>query len=442
VIKLVPFLFLILLGIAAPDRSGGQTPWIVPPADGLEIRPDPAVPPVDSLGPELPWGMIEPDGNVDAMEELDLTVPSFGIEASFQSETSSAGPPLCPDCLEAECSGCPSVPGRRPDPNCSSCDADHSCRRCRQPMLASHWTPWAAFHQRLPPVNWSALDVGRRFRERRTRDRGIGYERVMFAPSVLDTAIDTPHFGIRYQIDSGLNVADRSEYYWATDPVGPGGDGRVNTQDVKFRLALGNEKAMAMTEYTMRSLDPRSAENTTGFGDMMIGARALLVDGKRTKLSTIFRTHLATGPSERGLGTGHTSLEPGLLGRYCHSPETYLFGELKYWIPIGGTPDHAGDVLITGLGISTIAAESDVFAFLPTLEMRTLSFLFGSETTPGGLNRRVDGVTAVEIYPGARFVLGPKGDTGLWEFGVAAGITVADDDWFDTRVVLDLRFAH
>ncbi|MEM9645680.1 MAG: hypothetical protein AAF989_11875, partial [Planctomycetota bacterium] len=71
----------------------------------------------------------------------------------------------------------------------------------------------------------------------------------------------------------------------------------------------------------------------------------------------------------------------------------------------------------------------------------TLSFLYGSETR-NGATRRIDGNTAVELYPGARFVLGPKRDAGLLEFGFSPGVTIADDDWFDTRIVFDLRLVR
>lgn len=330
--------------------------------------------------------------------------------------------------------------------SCDSCgdvfaDGTLGCGCGATSAISNDWTPWQVFHAIRPRLNFSFLDVGKRFRESRTHDRGIGYERVMFAPNVLDTAIGTPHFGIRYQIDSGLQTPDRAEYYWAANPVGPGGDARVNTRDLTFRLALGNEKAMAFTQYTLRSLDPENAGNTTGMGDMVIGAQALMVDGKRTKVASIFRTYLATGPAQRGLGTGHTSLEPGVLLRHCTSPETYWFGELKYWIPIGGIQGHQGDVLSTGIGASSIAAESDVFAFIPTLEMRTLTFLFGQESVGPG-TRRIDGDTAVELYPGARFVLGPRRDGGLLEFGFSPGVTIADSGWFDTRIVFDIRLVH
>jgi len=315
--------------------------------------------------------------------------------------------------------------------------------------IADHWNPIAGVASLLhPPVpnrlrKWTATfwkDHGRS--QPATRDLGIGHERVMFAPSIVDTAIGSAHIGFRFQADSGLSTPDRAGYYWGPPPLGPPAEANVDTLDTLFRMELGNERAMALTQFTMRSLDPTRAENTTGFGDMVVGGKVLMVDGKRLKLSSIFRTYLPTGPEQHGLGTGHTSLEPGLLARYCVSPKTFWFGELKYWLPIGGDPMYSGDVLTTGLAVSTIFHESDVYAMLPTLEVRTLSFLFGAETQPDGTVRHIDGKTAVEIYPGVRFVLGPQGDLGLWELGISTGVTAADNDWFDTRMLIDLRWNY
>ena len=329
---------------------------------------------------------------------------------------------------------CDAAPGE------CSCEDGGACGTSHE-LLASRWTPLDRLHDRFDSLDLRRFSVGAKFRQGRTRDKGIGYERVMYAPNVLDTAIQVPHVGLRVQLDNGLQVPDRAEYFWGSDAATT--ETGVSAQDVSVRLAMGNEKLMALTQYTLRSLDPDVEANTTGMGDMIVGAQAILVDGKRTKLATIFRTYLATGTSTKGLGTGHTSLEHGLLARHCLSPEVYLFGEVKYWVPIGGTSGVSGDVLSTGWGVSSIAAESDVFAFLPTFELRTLSFLFGGQKRPGSnTTESIDGETAVELYPGARFVFDRQSDLGLIEFGCAAGITIADDQWFDTRWVFDLRFSH
>ncbi|TWU56296.1 hypothetical protein [Rubripirellula reticaptiva] len=345
--------------------------------------------------------------------------------------------PIWSDSIDESSLSCDNGTCDQSDCNCNQAGGC-GCNGCSS-TVSCQWTPWQNLDFPPIPIDFERFMIGANFRSQRTRDRGIGYERVMFAPNVLDTAIQTPHVGFRYQLDYGLRTPDRAEYYWGQRDKAETG---LNVQDVSVRLAVGNEKAMALTQYNMRSLDPEINANTTGFGDMVLGAQALLVDGKRTKIATIFRTYLATGPVKRGLGTGHTSLEYGLLARQCLRPETYLFAEIKYWMPIKGTDGIAGDVLSTGWGISTIAAESDVFAFLPTFEIRTLSFLFGGQNATSATNfESIDGETAIEFYPGARFVLGPESDLGLWELGCAAGFTAADKNWFDSRLVFEARLA-
>lgn len=89
-------------------------------------------------------------------------------------------------------------------------------------------------------------------------------------------------------------------------------------------------------------------------------------------------------------------------------------------------------------GVSTVWRDSDQYALIPTLEFRTYSFLFGEKTLPTGVTQRVDGVTAVDVFPGLRCAF-CKSSMGLWEIGMAGGVTCADKDWFDSRLVLDLR---
>ncbi len=270
-------------------------------------------------------------------------------------------------------------------------------------------------------------------------DKGIGHERVMYAPLVLDTAVGTPNVALKFRSDRGLATPDRLEYYWATPGRGPAAESRVDILDSVLRMELGNSRAMLLTEYTMRAVNPERNDNTVGFGDMVIGAKGLVIDGRCTKVATIFRTYLKTGPDHRGLGTGHVSLEPGLLWRHQWRPATFLHGELKYWLPIAGTRGVAGDVLKTGFGVSTIWRESDCSALLPTLEFSTYSFLAGGTTDSLGASRHVNGDFAAEIFPGLRYVLVPHSDLGMIEFGTAFGATVADRNWFDNRAIFEIR---
>jgi hypothetical protein len=270
-------------------------------------------------------------------------------------------------------------------------------------------------------------------------DYGFGFERVMFAPTTIDTAISSPYLGLRVRSERGLGSPDRLEYLWARAGSGPEPETRVDLIDFVYRTEIGNDKAAIISELGMRALNPEINPNTVGYGDMVVGAKALVYDGKCTKFSSLFLSYFNTGPVDRGLGTGHIALEPGVLMRHQWSDATYLHGQVKYRIPIAGSAGFAGDVVNTGWAISTIWRDSDQIALLPTFEVQTNSFLFGGLTDSSGTVRRVDSVTAVEVFPGMRFAFG-KSAIGPWEAGFAAGVTCADRDWFDSRLMFDLRW--
>ncbi|HUG93278.1 MAG TPA: hypothetical protein VML55_20725 [Planctomycetaceae bacterium] len=53
----------------------------------------------------------------------------------------------------------------------------------------------------------------------------------------------------------------------------------------------------------------------------------------------------------------------------------------------------------------------------------------------------VDGERFLAIYPGARFVLGPAGDLGLFELGVAGAVMTSHNGFFDHGVLVEARFS-
>jgi hypothetical protein len=316
---------------------------------------------------------------------------------------------------------------------------------CVVPSVESILKNPAAAHPE-PRQRWSKRDplerLGGLVRRKTGWDLGLGSERVMFAPMVVETAMGTPHSGLQIRSGRGLATPDRLEYIWATPSRGPSAESSVDILDTVLHMELGNEKAMAITEMSMRSLNPERNDNTVGFGDMVVGARATLMDGRCTKVASVFRTYIKTGPADRGLGTGHVSLEPGMLVRHQWSQYTFFHGEVKYWLPIAGTPGTAGDVLKAGAAVSTVWHETDTFALMPTLEFSSLTFLSGAATNLDGSSRRVNGEFVGEIYPGLRCVWGPGGDLGLIEYGVSPGFILADEGWYDSRLIFDIRFVR
>src|SRR5262249_37938184 len=85
----------------------------------------------------------------------------------------------------------------------------------------------------------------------------------------------------------------------------------------------------------------------SGFGDLSIGNKALLLDCCLMQITFQFKTTLPTGSFLQGLGTGHVSLEPSLLFNINCGHDTYLQGQLSYWIPVGGDPLYQGNIFHT-----------------------------------------------------------------------------------------------
>ena len=78
---------------------------------------------------------------------------------------------------------------------------------------------------------------------------------------------------------------------------------------------------------------------------------------------------------------------------------------------------------------------------MPTLEFLTYNFLAGSKTDANGNTVRVNGNFAAEMVPGIRIAFGQSA-LGLQELGISAGTKIADRDWFDSRLLLQLRFVR
>lgn len=429
-------IFLTLIALLLPQVAGMDGPSIPLPAKPIVFQDGQAIQtPMDSF-PSFP--------SIDHVAQFPMTgqIPA----SAFQASSWPSGDSYSTDSHSTSfVSNGQLVSSVQPDTDAtSSWSSSENSEGDGSIAEASDLPRPYSFHSHdsrppMDPLDGRRLEAFRNWLHRRQGcDYGVGYERVMYAPMVLDTAISTTNVGVRMRSDYGLGAPDRLEYVWARAGRGPDPETRLDLIDTVYRTEIANGKAGFITELGMRSLNPEINSNTVGFSDMTMGGKATVYDARCTKVSTLFLTHLNTGPTYRGLGTGHVSLEPGLLVRQQANDATFLHGELKYRLPIAGTTGFAGDVLSTGLGISTIWRDSDSYALIPTLEMRTLSFLFGGRTLPDGTTVRIDGTTAVELYPGMRCCF-CKSSTGIWEFGVAGGTTFADRDWFDTRLMLDVR---
>jgi hypothetical protein len=119
----------------------------------------------------------------------------------------------------------------------------------------------------------------------------------------------------------------------------------------------------------------------SGFGDLVVGSKALLLDSELVQTTFQFKTFIPTGDFTKGLGTGHVSLEPSLLAGVRLNHATYLQGQLAYWIPIGGDRDYQGNVFHAHASLNHVLwCPSPGWTVVGTLEASEWTVLNGLET--------------------------------------------------------------
>jgi hypothetical protein len=282
----------------------------------------------------------------------------------------------------------------------------------------------------------------------------------MNAPFWLDTTQPLQNCRVRGDAAADWEFPDRIEYFWAQTP-GPkgaqqvdfadeGGEPNVDYQEVSFYIERGGERFSVGTDLPIRAVDPVVRRNTTGFADMRVTTKAVLLDGKDWQLTQVMHTHIPTGSFRRGTGNGHMSLEPGVAWRYKWSDVTYIHGDLTYWFPIAADPFHSGQMFNYGIGISHIWIDGDKWAIMPTLELNAWTVVDGRQTFPGetilpppvdpGGFEEIDTLSILNIHPGLRWVCDTAGDCGVREFGITSGFTVTEDHWYEEILRIELRW--
>ena len=151
--------------------------------------------------------------------------------------------------------------------------------------------------------------------------------------------------------------------------------------------------------------------NTCGWGDLNLGFKYAFFANESSVTTFQLRAYLPTGDTDRGLGTGHVSLEPALLGFARLTEALGVAAEVRYWQPVDGT-SFAGSVLRYGLGLRYDVWESGGCRFAPTAEAVGWCVLGGreSEVLPSGLSRvhGAAGTNVVNLKLGARLDLGER----------------------------------
>lgn len=273
-------------------------------------------------------------------------------------------------------------------------------------------------------------------------DIGIGHERVMFAPFEIETSQPANNFRLKMMSAFDLHNPDRAEYIWAKIG-GPGPmlpENSVDYQRFDAIYEAGGKRFSFVTNIPLLYMHADNNGSGAGIGNISLAPKMVLVSGNDWQITSIFRTYLPTGAASRGTSNGLVALEPGVLVRYRWSPRTYVHSQLKYWVPLSGDPIASGNVFNYGLGVSHVLYETDTFAIIPVLETVGWTVGGGTETLSTGLTTSAN-TTFVNIQPGVRFVLGPKGDLGLCEFGISGGFATSARAWYQEQVTVEFRWS-
>ena len=332
-------------------------------------------------------------------------------------------------------------------------------------------------------------------------ERSAGEASVAYLPPAgyIDNAIPMTNFRLRYDAGFDINRPDRAQFFYATwrelsfhphgingngiffDPKARGPEqlpGRLDFQEVSsyFEYAF-TRRLSAFVDVPVRFVDfdnlledpdhdrrpgggffpePR-AENTEtfhnnlgGLSDIQAGFKAALVADPDRYLTFQFRTYVPSGDAGRGLGTGHVSLEPGVLLYRQMTDRLMVQGQFRGWIPIaGGRMD--GDILIYGVGAGYDIYRCGNLRVTPITEFVGWTVLSGFEsffgpvtaTAPPGVViptthgvQDASGDTIVNGKVGVRTYFGHRQD-----LYVGWGHSLTGDRWYRDIFRLEYRIA-
>jgi hypothetical protein len=285
----------------------------------------------------------------------------------------------------------------------------------------------------------------------------------------IDNPIVANWFRARYDVAVNNPNPDLAEFFYAKYALagGPGvtpppGLNRSPTQAnyqvgtfylewmLAPRLSVFAELAIQRTDIFFPDNSGGTViEKNGGLGDTIAGFKYAILTDDVQYLTFQFKTYIPTGDSHRGLGTHHTSLEPGLLYLRRLNDRMYFQGELRYWIPIDGT-DYAGNIIRYGAGLGyDIWNSSGSGPLNPYIangwrvtavgEFVGWTVFNGKFTPPDEIGSPIDGVsvpdgfTVVNVKPGFRFT---HNQGSLY---AGAGIAITGDRWYSDLFRVEYR---
>ncbi len=257
-----------------------------------------------------------------------------------------------------------------------------------------------------------------------------------------DSARPVNQTRIRWDHGSNLNFPDRNNYFFAP-PSSLARLRGINYDELRLSSEVGTEK-FSITVDTPYRYWTGDGENKSGFSDIAIATKSVLIDSELLLMTFQFRTNIPTASGGQGLGLGLVALEPSLLFTWRLLPDTYLQSQLAQWIPLGGS-DTAGSIFRYNFAVNHLLWQSCTcrdMQLIGTFEVNCMSFQAGRYSaieTIGGVDTVVQrdsaGDTYVSIGPGIRYQLCEKMD-----FGVGVSINVSQDHFAEQLYRTEFRW--
>ena len=318
------------------------------------------------------------------------------------------------DCLGCGCGSGQCLPGRRPCDCCCSTDTClgrfingvYQCVCCPDPC---YYPVWLA---------------------------------VADAAYFVDAA--RPITQLRLRVDQmwDMNSPDRAEFFWAQQG-GKGPHTRVSSIDVsevKLYMEAAAGRAGISIEMPYRHIE--GDFSASGFSDLTIATKAMLLDCQLIQITFGFKTFIATGAPNQGLSTGHVSLEPAFIWGVRLTPSTYLQAYTGLWIPTGGTSGFQGNIFDYHFSINQILWKPcNDLQLIGTLELNGWTALSGRRTDPvlgtvGGTDGGIDAKgNLASAGPGLRLVICDRID-----FGVGSAFSFTDQRWANEMFRFEFRW--
>ncbi len=273
------------------------------------------------------------------------------------------------------------------------------------------------------------------------RGPSVGGSRVGY----VDSALPFSNFRLRYEAGYDFHRPNRAEFFYAQNqPTGGPGlrlrETSIDYQDFTAYVETAPaERFSAFVEVPARLLNPEQNANTAGLADMNAGVKYAFLCQEDLVATLQFRTYIPTGAASHGLGTGHVSLEPALLLYDRLSGRWTFEGELRYWVPVGGT-DFAGDIIRYGIGLSYDLLRTGSVQVAPVAELVGWTVLGGKESgvtaDPLAAVQGAAGDTIVNAKLGLRVKLGCRTDVYA-----GYGRPLTGERWYESVWRFDLRVA-